>query len=80
MGGGGKLAPYYDQCVGVHSSKILTIQQGDSYYFSILSNPCTLHWKNQADKASAPQPFSPNKTLLLLGEVPQLPECTVDTV
>ncbi len=27
-----------------HSSKILTIQQGDSYYFSILSNPCSLHW------------------------------------
>ncbi len=33
----------------LHSSKILTIQQGDSYYFNILSNPCTLHWKNQAD-------------------------------
>ena len=44
----------------VRSSKFLTIQQGDSYYFSILSNPCTLHWKNQADKASAPRPFCPN--------------------
>ena len=72
--------------IGLHSSKILTIQQGDSYYFSILSNPCTLHWKNQADKASAPRPFSTNKTSLVLGEVFQLPQCcllvkcTVDTV
>ncbi len=47
----------YDACsvafrAYLHSSKILTIPQGDSYYFSILSNPCTLHWKNQGDKAS----------------------------
>ena len=29
---------------------ILMIQQDESYYFSILSKPCTLHKKNQTDK------------------------------
>ncbi len=58
---------YHKQIVSMlnmHSSKILSIQQGDFYYLGILSNPCTLHWKNQADKASALRPFSPNKTSL----------------
>ncbi len=39
----------YGSFYSVHSSKILTIQQGDSYYFNILSNPCTHHWNNQVD-------------------------------
>ena len=30
--------------ISLHSSKIMTIQQGDYYYFSILSNPCTLYY------------------------------------
>ncbi len=54
----------------IHSQKILTMQQGESYYFSIQSNPCTLHQKNQ-DKASAPWQLSLNKTSLVLGEVSQ---------
>ncbi len=31
------------QPIKVYSSKILTIQQGESYYFSFLENPCALH-------------------------------------
>ena len=50
-----------------HSYKILTIQQGEACYLTILSNPCTLYKKYYAGRSSVPWPTSPSKIPIVLG-------------